>query len=524
MITLSKMPDVCKVICEDDTIDAKVRFEIKNKQLDVYLRAQNDRPKFVFLRWDYKTNEPVKVMSDKWERAYADMAWGPINPDRFMPWYFVATNGIDTVGCGVKVRPNSFVSFEYDSSGVSAWFDVRCGALGVELDGRELLIGSVVCEEYFGISPFKATHEFCKIMCEDPIFPDKPIYGGNNWYYAYGESSYEQVISDAELQAELAEGLDNLPSMVIDDGWTPNACSGPWVPNEKFVDMARISETYKEIGVRPGIWVRLLHDIDFEKENPECIIKRKSIGEKKEFCGLDPTHPKVKEYLRENLKRIKGWGYEILKHDFSTVDMFGDYGFALNGVIAKRENWAFFNKKKTSAEIVVEFYKLIRESCGDMIIIGCNTVSHLCAGLVQINRIGDDTSGIEWERTRAYGVNALAFRLPQNDAFYKIDADCVGILGENIPWEMNKQWMDLLAVSNSPLFISCPKGLLTDRQKEDVKKAFAINSVQKDEIEPLDWEYNVNPHLWQINGSIVEFDWIKDNYPQLLTEANRGEI
>jgi len=64
---------------------------------------------------------------------------------------------------------------------------------------------------------------------------------------------------------------------------------------------------------------------------------------------------------------------------------------------------------------------------------------------------------------------------------------------------------------------------LTDEQKADVKKAFIINSVQKDEIEPLDWEYNVNPHLWQINGQVVEFDLIKDNYPELLTKTSCGE-
>ena len=51
-------------------------------------------------------------------------------------------------------------------------------------------------------------------------------------------------------------------------------------------------------------------------------------------------------------------------------------------------------------------------------------------------------------------------------------------------------------------------------KKKDVMRAFKINSVQNDDIEPLDWEYNVNPHLWNINGEIVEFDWIKDNYIQ----------
>jgi len=241
MINIARNPDDVRILTSDGQIkDAKVRFELKEKQLNVYLSASIDKPEFVLLRWNYRTTKPVKVMGDKWERAYSDMCWGSVNPDNFMPWYFMISDGNMTTGCGVKVRPNSFVSFEYDSSGVSAWFDVRCGAIGVELDGKELLIGSVVCESYTDISAFKATRQFCKIMCEDPLFPDKPIYGGNNWYYAYGESSYEEAISDAELQAELAEGLENPPSMVIDDGWSQNVCAGPWLPNKKYVDMAKI--------------------------------------------------------------------------------------------------------------------------------------------------------------------------------------------------------------------------------------------------------------------------------------------
>ncbi len=512
MINILRIPDDVRILTSRGEIkDSKVRFDLKETQLDVYLSARQDNPEFVLLRWNHRTVNPVKVMGDKWERAYSDMSWGPINPDKFMPWYFMIADGKNTTGCGVKVRPKSFVSFEYDSSGISAWFDVRCGAVGVELDGREILIGSVVCENYNDISAFKATQCFCKKMCDDPIFPDKPIYGGNNWYYAYGESSYEEAIMDAQLQAELAEGLQNPPSMVIDDGWSMNVCAGPWLPNEKFVDMAKIADEYKKLNVIPGLWIRLLHDIEFEENNKDCLLNREG-----DDNVLDPSHPKVKDYLRQLLQRIKGWGYEILKHDYSTFDMFGDYGKDLNGTITKKKNWSFYDRKKTSAEIVLDFYKLIYEEFGDRIIIGCNTVSHLCAGLAQINRIGDDTSGKYWDRTRALGVNSLAFRLPQNDAFYKIDADCVGILKKNIPWELNKQWMDLLSVSNSPLFISCPKDFLNQEQIADVKKAFKINSVQMDTIEPLDWEYNVTPQTWKINGEITEFDWVGKEYPDLL--------
>ena len=100
------------------------------------------------------------------------------------------------------------------------------------------------------------------------------------------------------------------------------------------------------------------------------------------------------------------------------------------------EKWHFYDQTKTSAEIVKMLYQEVygASRSNDAVIIGCNTIGHLGAGLMHLNRTGDDTSGRIWERTRRMGVNTLAFRLPQHNAFYHIDADCVGIFGM-IPWD-----------------------------------------------------------------------------------------
>ena len=213
--------------------------------------------------------------------------------------------------------------------------------------------------------------------------------------------------------------------------------------------MEKLAREIKEMGVRPGIWVRLLRNKDRHIRRDMKILR----GKKRQY--LDPTHPEAQEYIRADIERIKGWGFELMKHDFSSFDLFGDYGRDLNETVTKIDGWHFYDKTKTNAEIVLDFYRLIKEAAGDMLIIGCDTVSHLCAGLVHINRIGDDTSGREWDRTRRMGVNTLAFRLMQNEVFYMCDADCVGILKDYIPWEKNSQWLHLLSYSNTPLFISC---------------------------------------------------------------------
>ena len=514
MINILKEPDDIRIFCENENIDAAVRIELKERKLYVWLNASVTYPRYVCMRWNHRITEHVKIMGDRWERSYGDLEWRSLNGENFMPWYFLANYGNTTTGCGVMVQPNSLVCFQCDASGVTAWFDVRNGGGGVKLAGRELLCGIIVCEQYDGISAFAAAKEFCKVMSPKPILPKEPVYGGNNWYYAYGNSSRAEILKDAALLAELAGENENKPYMVIDDGWSINSCAGPWEPNEKYGDMKSLAEEFKAMGLRPGIWFRPLRDLEAFEKHPEWRFHKGKDGERITF--LDPSHPEVKTYLRGEMQKLRNWGYELVKHDFSTFDIFERFGVALNGKLAVYDDWTFYDRTKTSAEIVLDFYRLIREESGDMLIIGCNTLSHLSAGIFEINRIGDDTSSRSWSRTRAIGVNTLAFRLCQDNAFYKIDADCVGILGNRIDWKLNRQWLELLAKSGSPLFVSMQPGALTEEMKKDLKEAFAINSVQQSQAEPIDWMYNNAPQSWLIDGERHEFDFIMDCYPDLL--------
>ncbi len=489
-----------KIICEDKVSDAVLETVSKENELDLILSATRDKPKFIELHWDVSVNENMRVLGDEWERSYGDLEFLKLSEnDRYMPWYFVATDSDECFCFGVKTLPNSFVSFRYDMNGITALVDVRNGGNGVHLGGRKLLLATFVYSQYYNGNVFENLKDYCKKLCNSPILPKERIYGGNNWYYAYGESSYEQIISDAKLQVELAEGISNRPFQVIDDCWQINSTEGPWYPNEKFGDMKKLADDIKEIGARPGIWVRLLHNRD------EAITDDMRIDRESEEHYLDPTHPEVQNFIRSDIERIRDWGYELLKHDFSTYDLFCEWGSNLDGIITETDNWHFYDKTKTNAEIVIDFYKLIKEAAGDMYIIGCNTISHLSAGLVHLSRTGDDTSGREWERTRKMGVNTLAFRLPQNEAFYMCDADCVGVLDDFIPWEKNSQWLHLLSYSNTPLFISCTDKI-DDKCKSDIKEAYKVFNTPHT-IKPIDIFDTKTPKKWEIDGKIVEYEW-----------------
>lgn len=489
-----------KIICEDILTDTVVETVINGDSLDLYICARKDNPKFIELEWSFESDGNLYVLGDVWERSYGELQFRKLyDNDRYMPWYFIATDKSNCFCFGVKTGANSFVSFRYTTNGIKAIVDCRNGGCGVELNGRKLHLATFVYKKYDSDDIYGNLHNYCKILCDNPILPKEKVYGGNNWYYAYGKSSFEEIVSDAKIQAELAEGIENRPFEVIDDCWQINSCEGPWISNEKFGDMKKLADEIRKNNARPGIWVRLLHNRD------EVFTEEMRILRGGRIRYLDPTHPLVKEYIRNDIERIKGWGYELLKHDFTTQDLFGDWGKDLDATITRIDDWHFYDKSKTNAEIVLDLYRLIKDSAGDMYIIGCNTVSHLCAGLVHINRTGDDTSGREWERTKKMGVNTLAFRLAQNKAFYMCDADCVGILEDNIPWEKNKQWLHLLSYSNTPLFVSCNKNL-TDEQKKDLAEAYKVNQ-EIHTIKPIDVFENLVPSRWEIDGELVEYDW-----------------
>jgi alpha-galactosidase len=222
---------------------------------------------------------------------------------------------------------------------------------------------------------------------------------------------------------------------------------------------------------------------------------------------LDPSVPEVLHKVAEDVARVRGWGYELIKHDYTTFDVFGRWGFQM-GPGMTRDGWTFAaGSARTTAEVIDDLYRTIRDAAGDATIIGCNTVSHLSAGRFELCRVGDDTSGTEWSRTRRMGVNTLAFRAPQHGAFYAADADCVGVTNA-IPWEYNRQWLDLLARSGTPTFVSLAPDALGDaRRRSDLRAALAIAARPQPLGEPLDWQHTAWPTRWRLGGAAHTYDW-----------------
>jgi alpha-galactosidase len=137
---------------------------------------------------------------------------------------------------------------------------------------------------------------------------------------------------------------------------------------------------------------------------------------------------------------------------------------------------------------------------------GCNVFGHLATGYIDIQRTGDDTSGMDWERTKKYGVNTLAFRMCQHKAFYFVDADCVGITND-ISWDKNSQWLDVLAKSGTPLFVSIAEDIDFDKIKNDIESAFIKASENGETSKPVDWMENKVSERWESTYGTDEYTW-----------------
>lgn len=467
----------------------------------------------VALRWREPVPEQTLILGDAWERGYGDLQWRHLQPERLLPWYVVCYDDTRQIawGVGVLVRPAAMCSWTIDADGYTLWLDLRSGGSPVRLGDRVLDAATVIrIDGQLGESPYRLQRRLCQTMCSDARIPEHPIVGANNWYYAYGKDfGPDNVVRDAETIVELSDGHPVRPFSVIDAGWTPHggAPGGPWNVGTPglFDDMAAVATRIAKAGARPGIWIRpaALSVVDDERRlraGPRPAREQ----------PLDLTLDENLETIRADIARLRQWGYELIKHDFSTFDHFGRFGPAMGAQLTD-PGWRPADPSRTNAEILLRLYRTIREAAGDAVIIGCNTVSHLAAGLVEVQRIGDDTSGREWERTRHMGVNTLAFRLAQHGAFYVADADCVPSTPQT-PWEKNRQFLELVARSGTALFVSVDPSTRNPTVDADLRAALriALDAPVLDSVEPLDWLTTTCPRRWRgcpgVNGT-GEYDW-----------------
>ncbi|HVJ08029.1 MAG TPA: hypothetical protein VM554_06575 [Acidisarcina sp.] len=490
-------------------VRTEVRTGIQSGELSIDLAAAAVPLTRIHLRWSMPVNASVLIMGDAWERSYGDLAWRGFVPERAMPWYF-ATQAADGVHCyGVRTGARALCFWQMDREGISLWLDVSNGGMGVLLGQRELHAATVLARRgSTGEQPLQAVASFCRLLSPHPRLPQGPIYGTNDWYYAYGKNTSAQIYRDTDLIASLSLSGGYRPFSVIDMGWEGNST---------FPDMARVAEEIRRRTVRPGIWVRPLEAP--KDANTNLLLPAARFGSRRSRAAelaYDPTIPEALEAALARIRHPVQWGFELIKHDFSTYDLLGQWGSEM-GAQPTNSGWHFSDRSRTNAEILLDFYTAIRKAAGDSpLILGCNTVGHLSAGLFELQRTGDDTSGQAWERTRRMGVNTLAYRLPQHGTFFVQDADCVAIT-KAVPWPQTRDWLDLVARSGTALFLSPAPDAIGEEQRAAIREAFAIAAAGDSHGRALDWLSETTPQDWRFeNGSSASsatrhYNWSGEN-------------
>jgi alpha-galactosidase len=492
-----------------DPTGVDVGFEPDGTGLRVRVAALDGVAR-VKLRWQRPAPAGALVLGDAWERSYGELEWRSPRAERVLPWLaLVHQPGSElTDGFGVDVRGGAFAFWQVDAQGVSLTLDLRSGGAAVRLGDRACEAATVRWIRGTG-TPFDTQRELARAVCRDALAPAQPVVGANNWYYAYGKGfDSAAVVRDARTIAELADGHPVRPWGVVDDGWSPEgtadgrrASGGPWDSGRPgtFSDLPGTAAAIAAEGVRPGIWYRPLLRRDGWSKGVR--------GERDGGLALDPSSPEVLDLVEQDVARLVGWGFGLVKHDFSTYDLLGHWGPDMGPSPTAGPPLA--NPSVTTAEALVGCYRRLRRGAGDALVLGCNVVGHLAAGLVEAQRIGDDTSGVDWDRTRRVGVNTLAFRLAQHGALFAVDPDCVPCT-PHTDWELNRRFLDLVARSGAVLFVSVDPRARTDRTDADLAAALriALDGGTPGGVEPLDWLTSPTPGRWRVGSREVSYDWL----------------
>jgi alpha-galactosidase len=236
--------------------------------LRVQLASPSAAVRRLRLRWNARLDDVRQILGDAWERGYGDLEWRAFVPDRVMPWYVALSDGRVTHAYGVRTGAHALCFWQIDPRGLSLWTDVRSGGAGVELGARTLAVCDIVPRQGRTANPRSRRCTRSASRCARCAkIPAQPVYGSNDWYWAYGKNSAATVLADAQHIVELSPTGANRPFAVIDDGWQPERGpsagardDGPMGSRERQVPghgrswPGRSAVTAR----RPGIWIRPL--------------------------------------------------------------------------------------------------------------------------------------------------------------------------------------------------------------------------------------------------------------------------
>ena len=238
----------------------------------------------------------------------------------------------------------------------------------------------------------------------------------------------------------------------LDDGYQD--IDGKWDANEKFPQgMPYYAKRIAETGARPGLWMAMTmigvkHPWLQDPANMETVwdkkFKKESGFRPDESGWLDPTHPRAIEHITGRIRHAVDSGFTYLKLDFNNIG-----------------NGGWYEKKKTSFQIMREHYQRMRKAAGeDTYILACMVEPNRAVlGLVDAHRDSHDAhrggvrSAIN-DALRCYQLNSRWFAI-DNDIYY-IAPDAKEVGNVQGGWNLHRTWLSMMGLSGGAALTSDP--------------------------------------------------------------------
>lgn len=285
--------------------------------------------------------------------------------------------------------------------------------------------------------------------------------GWCSWYAGYETKNTEQ---ECVKNLSAAKEIGGFDFFQIDEGWMKETgmrlFADSDVDQDKFPHgMKWLANAIRDHGMKPGIWIRPFQGWGDGDDVP--VWARGS-------C-IDLSHAEALTWLKEMVHRIvHDWGYEYIKLDFMTYDLFRQWGMKfLDSMIAPLKP---FDDTITNIGLYRRGLEAIRGGAGDAcFLLGCNCLIGPALGLIDGHRIGDDVSASNWDRTYTMGVKSIEPMKFLNHTVWWNDPDCI-MLHEPMSEEHIHEWAHHVVRSGGMRIVSSKLYELSDEHISLLKK------------------------------------------------------
>ena len=279
------------------------------------------------------------------------------------------------------------------------------------------------------------------------------LSGWCSWYLRTTHITGDEVLGIANAVSK-SSGRLRLAVIQIDDGY--QNYDGVWEANAKFPQgMPFYAKQIAATGARPGLWMALTmisRSAPWLKDpaNMETVWNQRFKLENKdrpdENGWIDPTQPRAREHIADEVRHAVESGFTYLKTDFNNIGGSG-----------------WHERKRTAFEIMRDHYTNVRNAAGeDTYLLCCNGEPlRATVGLVDASRDSNDAhrGGIRkamGEFLRFYQLNGRWFAV-DNDCYYlatDLKVPGIGNIGVAGGWNMIRTCASMMGLSSGAAFTS----------------------------------------------------------------------